>query len=308
MTLRQRFEAIELSLLREWITNGQQEDLHLEFKSQFDKKTLAKAVSGFANSEGGIVVWGIDGRKDESGVDAATGLSPLPNVRAIFSQLQSLTGDSVSPLVDGVEHRLIAVEGDGAGYIATLVPTSDGGPHMAKLGENRYYKRSGDSFYVMEHFDVADMFGCRAHPSLVVAVDPKIDSRAHGTGGRRVWLRAMIIIENQGRGIARFPYLRVKVSPPYKFPDQSLTGLPERRGMSHEKGWRVFVGGVDDVIHASSKLNVNHVRLEVSEHASKVEDLLLEYEVGCEGVQPRRSEVRIDGGVLKDIAMEAMSE
>ena len=30
---------------------------------------------------------------------------------------------------------------------------------MAKLGENRYYQRSGDQFRMMEHFQVADMFG-----------------------------------------------------------------------------------------------------------------------------------------------------
>lgn len=29
---------------------------------------------------------------------------------------------------------------------------------MAKLEEDRYYKRSGDSFYRMEHFDLEDMF------------------------------------------------------------------------------------------------------------------------------------------------------
>jgi hypothetical protein len=37
---------------------------------------------------------------------------------------------------------------------------------MAKLGEDRYYKRSGDSFYRMEHFDLEDMFGRRQKPNL----------------------------------------------------------------------------------------------------------------------------------------------
>jgi hypothetical protein len=39
---------------------------------------------------------------------------------------------------------------------------------MAKLGEDRYYKRSGDSFYRMEHFDLEDMFGRRQKPILAV--------------------------------------------------------------------------------------------------------------------------------------------
>ena len=42
---------------------------------------------------------------------------------------------------------------------------------MAKLGENRYYKRSGDSFYQMEHFDLEDMFGRRRKPKLKMSSD-----------------------------------------------------------------------------------------------------------------------------------------
>jgi hypothetical protein len=42
---------------------------------------------------------------------------------------------------------------------------------MAKLGEDRYYKRSGDRFYKIEHFDVADMFDRHRAPVLQVGND-----------------------------------------------------------------------------------------------------------------------------------------
>ena len=41
---------------------------------------------------------------------------------------------------------------------------------MAKAGEDRYYKRSGASFYRMEHFDLEDMFGRRLKPKLNTVV------------------------------------------------------------------------------------------------------------------------------------------
>ena len=44
---------------------------------------------------------------------------------------------------------------------------------MAKLGEDRYYKRSGDSFYRMEHFDLEDMFGRRPKPLLTLEIVPR---------------------------------------------------------------------------------------------------------------------------------------
>lgn len=306
--LIQRFESIDLSILNKWVIDRQQEDLHLEFKTVFEKKTFAKIVSGFANSEGGIVVWGVDGRKDEKGVDAASGLSPLPNALAVLSQLQSLTGDSVSPIVDGVAHRLIDVE-YGAGCIATLVPISDAGPHMAKLGENRYYKRSGDSFYVLEHFDLADMFGRRAQPLLVVTIKPKIGSRSYSPAhGHKVWLEPVIVIENQGRGMARFPYLRVKASPPYELASPNLAGLPELPRIGQKNGWRIFAGGANDVIHAKTILPISALRLQVSEHDEALEDLSIQYEVTCEGIQSKRAEIKISGVELIKQAKASIDE
>jgi len=84
-----------------------------------------------------------------------------------LSTLNSLTGGAVNPDVPGVQHRIIESAPD-AGFALTLVPASDRGPHMAKCGEDRYYKRSGSHFIKMEHFDIEDMFGRRAKPNLEV--------------------------------------------------------------------------------------------------------------------------------------------
>lgn len=67
-------------------------------------------------------------------------------------------GAAASPIVDGVEHKKIEAEAD-EGFGATFFPASDSGPHMAKLGSDRYFKRSGSQFLRMEHFEIADMFG-----------------------------------------------------------------------------------------------------------------------------------------------------
>ena len=44
---------------------------------------------------------------------------------------------------------------------------------MAKLGEDRYYKRSGDSFRKMEHFDLEDMFGPAAEATAHIENHPE---------------------------------------------------------------------------------------------------------------------------------------
>jgi predicted HTH transcriptional regulator len=170
--LKERFLALSGEDLQRFVSDQQEENLHLDFKnlsdgdikSGDDKHNFAKALSGFANSDGGIVVWGVDARKDEVGVDCAQQLSPIANVAALLPRLNSLTSDLVSPSVEGVEHRVLLTQPDGRGCAATIIPRSDSGPHMAKAGLDRYYKRSGDSFLKMEHFEVADMFGRRPNP------------------------------------------------------------------------------------------------------------------------------------------------
>lgn len=311
------FASLDINELQQWISSQRQEDLHLDFKllssganlTQDDKKNLAKAISGFANSDGGLIVWGVDCRKDANNVDAACNLVPVTNAPAALSRFQSLTGEATSPIVEGVRHRLIPGSA-GAGFLATLVPRSDNGPHMAMLGEGRYYKRSGDSFYRMEHFDIADMFGRRTRPDLQLDLQPSTGSVISSTT-RSAELKIMVSISNAGRGIARFPMLEIKTSAPFKISRAGLdgnnrTGLPMRvrTGRKHEAF--TFAGGANDVIHAGTTLQVTFIELSVSETQPTLEDLVVEYVIASEGVQSVKSEKRVAGDLLRQLALEAM--
>lgn len=202
-TLTELFEQLDWNMVEEFVKQRQEEHLHLDFKtvnnlemsSKDDKRNFAKAVSGFGNSDGGIIVWGIDARKNPDGVDCATAIVELNNPPLMMSRLNALTGDATTPIVDGVRHKAIINPASGCGVVATLVPENDGGPFMAKLTENRYYKRSGDGFYFMEHFDLADMFGRRQKPRLAFLMEPvRVEN-----GGEEY----SISVENHGRAVAR---------------------------------------------------------------------------------------------------------
>ena len=64
---------------------GKQEDIFLDFKESRtssgallddDQAHFSKAASGFAHQQGGMLVWGIEARKDADGIDEATALKP----------------------------------------------------------------------------------------------------------------------------------------------------------------------------------------------------------------------------------------
>jgi hypothetical protein len=75
MTLQDTFEQLGRKQIERYVHERQQEHLQLEFKTinrpfldREDRKIFAQCISGFANSSGGIIVWGVDARKDDDGV------------------------------------------------------------------------------------------------------------------------------------------------------------------------------------------------------------------------------------------------
>lgn len=76
--------------LRNYIEEQKSEEHFLDFKRSencgdspklqaHDRNNFAKALSGFANSEGGVLVWGVDCSRQKDGPDVAHELFPIKN-------------------------------------------------------------------------------------------------------------------------------------------------------------------------------------------------------------------------------------
>jgi len=259
-SLKVLFERLQVSDVLAFVTERRREDLTLDFKrapSNFgnrdERKMLSAAIAGFANSNGGLLVWGIDAREDDERIDCAQSAVPLNDPALFMSRLLEYSGNATSPVVDGIEHRL--VEGAGGPFALSFVPSSDIGPHMAKLGEDRYYKRSGDQFRRMEHFDVADMFGRRSRPNLQLFLTPS----SSGDG------LAVLGLENDGRGGAIAPYIEVTLPAGVKVDQFGLDGagafgllrLPHGGDNAHEPR---FGGNRSMVIHPGARHDIAKLR------------------------------------------------
>ena len=87
MDLKAYYNQIDLEEIERFILEGQEENLNLEFKTvvhpnynlnnkEDDKKNISKTLSGFANSNGGIIIWGIKAKENEKKQDIATDKKP----------------------------------------------------------------------------------------------------------------------------------------------------------------------------------------------------------------------------------------
>jgi hypothetical protein len=168
------------SVVRGWL--GKAEDLYLDFKMKDpkqptvtinDQRNLAKAVSGFGNSDGGLIVWGVEARKkagDPESPDIATELKPVEKLSAFHARLNDLIRGATKPVVPGVvNYRVYEDRADDRGYVITVVRPGDHPPYRAEYDNgNHFYKRAGSQFYPMEPYDLRDVIFRRTYPKVEV--------------------------------------------------------------------------------------------------------------------------------------------
>ena len=196
-----------VNALEAFINDRQSEELFLDFKrssndgndvrfSTVDRKNLSKAISGFGNSEGGVIVWGVNCSPDSDGADVASMLVPLENPKRFASLIQGAISGCTLPPHSGVQNEVIEIDNN-KGYVITLVPKSNSAPHQCIVSKH-YYIRAGSSFVPTPHDVLAGMFGRRPQPHIfphfILGV-PKFENDV-------LKLSFGIAIHNEGPGIA----------------------------------------------------------------------------------------------------------
>ena len=160
----------------EFIRSRKAEELFLDFKrssdngsgnklSQNDRNNLAKAISGFGNSEGGIIVWGVDCSQDIDGADVARTKIFIENPERFTSWLNSAISGCTIPPHQNVRNEPI-LTANNMGFVITLVPKSNNTPHQM-VGKLQYYIRAGSDFVPTPHDVLAGMFGKRPQPHIM---------------------------------------------------------------------------------------------------------------------------------------------
>lgn len=158
-----------LTDLQALISTRVQEDLHLDYKeslaiSEKKRAEIAKDVSAFANSDGGMIVYGIveqnhlPVRVDDGVIDDDFDREWLENVIT----------SNISPRIDGLEIHPIEVSAGRSAY-AVVIPKSWRGPHQES--SKRYYKRFNFKAEPMEDYEISDVRNRRDVITPLVSVD-----------------------------------------------------------------------------------------------------------------------------------------
>ena len=198
--------------LQELVDSRRPENEFLEFKgaSRIQQKQVrefwSQALSGFANTEGGVLIWGVRAARIQSPdepsrrIDVASELDLVPHPTAFVQSLKDLLLEAVIEPLQGIElAQFNAGEGGEDGFVACLIPEGSHKPYRAQLDASRqYYQRIGDNFVVLPHSLLRSLFYPRIGPALSISIAATSSAEAESAS---VTFDAEI--SNAGMGTAR---------------------------------------------------------------------------------------------------------
>jgi hypothetical protein len=199
----ERFVNGDIKEIENLKSNNESESLYLDFKlfrGDNWKNTYSKAASAFANSEGGVLVWGVDCRQKD-GIDIVQDVIPIRNITKVKSNLDNYTSCATAPGIVGSENFVITAADD-TGYIVSYIPKHDGMPIMAMGNDqHNFYYRASSSSLPMEQYMLADRFSRRPQPKLCLVFDVNI---SENYPGEKTEISIRVNLHNLGKGIALY--------------------------------------------------------------------------------------------------------
>lgn len=154
------------------IVDQVQESIHLDYKEspavdKTKRNEIAKDVSAFANSDGGMLIYGIVESNNlpvrmDSGVD---------HTQYSREWLEQVISSNINPRIDDIRIAAIQISA-GRSVYAVKIPKSLRGPHQAP--DKKYYKRFNFQSVPMEDYEINDVRNRRQTVTPLVSVDVEI--------------------------------------------------------------------------------------------------------------------------------------
>jgi hypothetical protein len=180
------------------------------------REMWVEALAGFANNQGGVILWGIDARKDPAtNVDAASGEKPVDNPNGVKSRLIELQRQATDPPLANAEIEAYEIpSAPGTGFVVCFVPEGPFKPYRTEEGrKSQYVIRAGDNFVAMSRSVLQSLFYPQVQARFRIRSHLLwIRRQTHEDGGTVVAEFACHFeITNDGTGSAANPFVQLRL-------------------------------------------------------------------------------------------------
>ena len=164
-----KLEIYDIDSIRSFISNEIEESIHIEFKSSgalskkdSEKKEISKDVAAFANSDGGIIIYGIEEKNHK-----AFAFSFIDGNEFTKEWLEQIISSSISRNIPDIKIYPIRNESNISESVYVVqVPSSIEAPHMSR--DKKYYKRYNFESVAMEEYEVRQLYGRKVQSKLTI--------------------------------------------------------------------------------------------------------------------------------------------
>jgi hypothetical protein len=249
-TALQIYESLNsYSRIKNLIDNGEAEGLYIECKAPHEpnlnrslKEKLAIAASGFANTEGGIIIWGMSTTKHpHSGLDIMTQIVPIGNPNRFAQQVERSIIMLTTPSITKSRTKTIVKPKEKRGVVLTYIPKTLGDPIQIIKGQ-KFYFRNGDEFSDLPYEMLKRLFAATESPDLYPIFDEKLITNEENG----LW-KIPIIISNESSAIAEHTTVFVTIQNPSSCETINFDRFRDVSDIN--PGQKKFVSEPVDVIH-----------------------------------------------------------
>ncbi|OXG05107.1 putative DNA-binding protein [Flavobacterium araucananum] len=156
-----------LEYLNNLIESKLEESLYLEYKSaasldkQNNKTTeISKDVSAFANSDGGVLIYGI--HEDDKNELLPKSLDPICKKDFSKEWLEQIIQDKIQPRLEKIKIHPIEIDSNQIIYVVEIEKSNTA--HQAF--DKKYYKRFNFNSTAMNDYEIRDIFNRAKNPEI----------------------------------------------------------------------------------------------------------------------------------------------
>lgn len=247
------------------ISEGESEGQFLECKAPLKPKLnhkltekLSKAVSGFSNSSGGVVIWGISTvEKNHSKVDQMIQIESIAGVKEFSSMINDKIPTLTEPLVIGFKNKIIKKKkGDTSGIVITLIPEYLGDP-VQSVSDNHFWFRIGGSFSKVPYGILKRLFNSTRTPDVCLSFSDKSASKVGS-----LW-RVPIAISNKSGTVGENVTVVLRFSDPSMFDEIRVDEFNDVSDLNLGKN-KVYTSVLNKVVHRGLSVVVGHAQLKLN--------------------------------------------